>query len=220
MMYFQTIIKRDEDEITKRIYVCQKNNPVKGDWIELLKNDFADLEIDMDEELISKETKLQFKTRIRKQLKTHMLAEMKQQQAGHSKIRDISYNSFKTQEYLRSHMFNNHEAFLLFSLRSRNCKLFKANFPYYNDQVCPNNGCQEKDTQEHCIECDKIVSSDQKRDTISYNDIFSCDITKQLGITKLFASLLEGREVASAKSTGPQCCPGSPRECSDHCPDL
>ena len=84
MMYFQTIIKRDEDELTKRIYVCQKNNPVKGDWIELVKKDFADLEIDMDEELISKETKSQFKTRIRNQLKTHMLAEMKQQQAGHS----------------------------------------------------------------------------------------------------------------------------------------
>ena len=37
-------------------------------------------------------------------------------------------------------------------LRSRNSKLFKANFPYYNNQVCPNNDCEEKDTQEHCID--------------------------------------------------------------------
>ena len=79
------------------------------------------------------ETKSQFKLRVKKQLEKHMLAEMKQKQEGHSKICDICYNSLKTQGHLRSHMFNNHEAFLLFSLRSRNCKLFKVNFPYFSD---------------------------------------------------------------------------------------
>ena len=37
MMYLQTIVKRDSDEITKKIYECQKRNPIKGDWIELVK---------------------------------------------------------------------------------------------------------------------------------------------------------------------------------------
>ena len=68
MMYFQTIIKRDEDEITKRIYVCQKNNPVKGGCVELLSKDFNDIEMDMNEDIIKNETKEQFKSRIKKQL--------------------------------------------------------------------------------------------------------------------------------------------------------
>ena len=52
MMYFQTIVKRDESEITRKIYDCQKNNPVKGDWIELLQKDFADLGMEMDDEFV------------------------------------------------------------------------------------------------------------------------------------------------------------------------
>ena len=50
MMYFQTIIKGEDNEITKRIYSCQKKNLVKGDWIELVKKDFDDLGMDMNEE--------------------------------------------------------------------------------------------------------------------------------------------------------------------------
>ena len=41
-----------------------------------------------------------------------MLAEMKQQQEGHSKMRDNCFISFKTQQYIKSYMFNNHETFL------------------------------------------------------------------------------------------------------------
>ena len=116
MMYFQTIVKRDESEITRKIYDCQKNNPVKGDWIELLQKDFADLGMEMDDELVRNETKLQFKSRVKKHIEMHMFSELKRQQEGHSKISHICYKQLKTQEYLKSHMFNNHEAFLLLSL--------------------------------------------------------------------------------------------------------
>ena len=220
MMYFQTIVKRDESEITRKIYDCQKNNPVKGDWIELLQKDFADLGMEMDDEFVRNETKLQFKSRVKKHIEMHMFSELKRQQEGHSKISHICYKQLKTQEYLKSHMFNNHEAFLLFSLRSRNSKLFKANFSYNLNQVCPMNGCEELDQQEHLLECDKNYPLESRTQDISYSDIFSYDITKQLAATKLFSSLLERREVASADSTGPQCCTGLPGECCDHCTQL
>ena len=220
MMFFQTLLKRDDNEITKKVYICQKNKPVKGDWVELLAKDFTDIDMSMNEDIIKNETKAQFKSRINKQLEKHMLAELKHKQEGHSKICDICYKNFTIQEYLKSHMFNNHEALLLFSLRSRNCKSFKANVPYYKNQVCPNNGCEEIDSQEHCIECDKLFPPETRTDKTEYSDIFSNDVTKQLTVTKLYSSLLERREVASANSTGLQCCPGFPRECSDLCSKL
>ena len=34
--YFQTILKRDEKEVTKRIYRAQKKNPIPGDWVLLI----------------------------------------------------------------------------------------------------------------------------------------------------------------------------------------
>ena len=66
MMFFQTLLKRDDNEITKKVYICQKNNPVKGDWVELLEKDFKDIDMPMNEDIIMNKTKAQFKSRIKK----------------------------------------------------------------------------------------------------------------------------------------------------------
>ena len=84
-MYFQTILKRSDNEITKKVYNCQKENPVKGDWIELLRKDFTDIGMEMDEEKIKSETKMQYKSRVKKHLHNNMLEEMKKKQEGNKK---------------------------------------------------------------------------------------------------------------------------------------
>ena len=38
-MYLPTILKRPSTEITQKVYQAQKENPVKGDWINLLNDD-------------------------------------------------------------------------------------------------------------------------------------------------------------------------------------
>ena len=95
--------------------------------------------------------------------------------------------------------------------------MFKANFPYFTDQVCPMNDCPEL---EHLIKCEKKYPITTITHHLPYHDIFSSDITKQAAVTKVFASLLEKREVGSANSTSPQCCPASPGECGDPCSTL
>ena len=98
-------------------------------------------------------------------------------------------------------MLNNHEASLLFSLRSKSTREFKAKFPYNPDQMCVM-GCAELDTPEHCLKCEKL-SHDETQDTdIVYNDIFSETLSKQAAVTKLFTTLLERREDASSSPTG------------------
>ena len=58
-------------------------------------------------------------------------------------------------EYLKTHMMINHDVSLLFSLRSRPAKIFKANFPYYTERMCPD--CKtEEDTQEQMLSCEVI----------------------------------------------------------------
>ena len=39
-MYHQTILKREEKELTKRIYKEQTINPTPGDFVKLLEEDF------------------------------------------------------------------------------------------------------------------------------------------------------------------------------------
>ena len=40
MIYLQTIIKRSDSELTKRIYLAQKEDPIKGDFYWLVIKDF------------------------------------------------------------------------------------------------------------------------------------------------------------------------------------
>ena len=69
-------------------------------------------------------------------------------------------------------------------MRSRNCKTLKAKFPCYNNQDCPKNGCEELDTQEHCLECDTTYPLESRTENIKYSDIFINDIIKQSTATK------------------------------------
>ena len=57
---------------------------MKGDWVELLLKGFNSLDMSVNEDIIKNETKAQFKSRIKKQLEKHMLAEMKHKQEEHS----------------------------------------------------------------------------------------------------------------------------------------
>ena len=181
LIYLQTILKRSDDEITKKVFECQRNNPVKGDWSEMVKRDFSNIDMTMDEELIKSESKNQYKLRLKKHMKSYMLIELEKQQKEHTKISQICYNRLETQKYLKTHMLNNHEVLLLFSLRSRNAKKFKANFPYNQDQTCPMEGCDEIDTQEHCLKCPKTFSTINSHSYhIEYHDIFSEDLLKQV----------------------------------------
>ena len=106
------------------------------------------------------------------------------------------------QNYLKSHMFNNHEASMLISLRSRTIREFGAKFPYNINQMCPM-GCITEDTPEHILVCDHLKSEETRNPDIQYEHIFSDNVVEQAAITKLFVTLLERREDASILKTGP-----------------
>ena len=186
MMYLQNILKRPQNEILRKVYQSQKENPVDGDWVNYVKNNFEEVGMVFDEEAIMSESKYNYK----KEVKT-TFEKLKQTQAGHSKISHLCYKSFQTQEYLKSHKLNNHEVSLLFSLRSRTARDFKGNFPFYVNQLCPM-GCSEIDTQEHILQCDKVYPENVRDSNISYMDIFSDNIDKQAALAKLFVTLLGG----------------------------
>ena len=67
-------------------------------------------------------------------------------------------------------------------------------------------GCQELDTQEHILLCEKLYPVVRRDTSKSYDDIFSDNVDKQAAIAQLFLTLLEMREDASASTTGPSCC--------------
>ena len=55
--YLKTILDREDNELIKRIYNEQKDNPTKGDWIELVKEDYTMIEEEINEEDIKSKGK-------------------------------------------------------------------------------------------------------------------------------------------------------------------
>ena len=60
-MFLQTIRKRSEEELTKRVYLAQKADAVKGDFAKLVKADIELIEWNLEEDYISMKSKTAFK---------------------------------------------------------------------------------------------------------------------------------------------------------------
>ena len=52
LIYLQTMLKRHDNELTKRVYMSQKLNPLPGDWILKIKEDFEIIGVVMEDKEI------------------------------------------------------------------------------------------------------------------------------------------------------------------------
>ena len=162
-MYLQTLLKRNNEELTKQVLLAQKRAPIKGDFVLLVEDDLKAMEIEANFNMIENSSKQTFKrivkTKVRKASFNYLLS----LKSHHSKVHHIAYKELETQKYLKSIMFTNVEASLLFGLRTRTARQFKGNFPNLrlNCVHCPlkcwtANETPVIDSQEHILECKKL----------------------------------------------------------------
>ena len=199
MNFLQTILKREDGELTKRIYKAQADNPTSGDFVELVKEDFKMIDVEYDEGKITNMSREAYKHLIKGKIKMAALNYLRKLQDKHSKIRDISYKELKVQGYMISPIFSDKEVNTLHSLRSRSvdCKANLKNMYKDDDmlcKLCKAGYCDQK----HILECGDLIntleSEDITRNKIVYEDIFNNDVNKQKEVTALFCALIQIRK--------------------------
>ena len=188
LMYHQTLLSRPEEELIKKIYEEQKNNPLKGDWIEKLKEDYLLIGEELSEECAKVFTKTEYKKYIKRKVRQKVFEILKETQSRHTKVSEICYDTFETQEYMNSHQLTNHEVTLLFSLRSRTVRSVKNNFGIKINCAL---GCPDIENQEHWLLCTKTKANQDTH--IVYSDIYG-GIQQQTDMVKLYSRLEEERE--------------------------
>ena len=57
LIYLQHILKRNNTELLKKVYLSQKANPKKGDFVDLVSEDAKLIELDINEEDIENMSK-------------------------------------------------------------------------------------------------------------------------------------------------------------------
>ena len=199
LMYLQMILKREDDELVKRIFTAQKSNPCPGDFTELIKKDFEVIKEDYNERKVQNMSKNEYKKHVKSRIKSAALDYLKEIQGTHSKIKHIKYDELKAQEYMMSPLFSNDEVNLLHCIRARylDCK---ANFSqrYLNDNLLCALCKSDIDDQKHILVCDVLQKEMKAKDVASarveYDDIFAKDVKKQKTATALFTDLLRIRK--------------------------
>ena len=190
LMYLQTIIKRPEHELVRRVYAAQKSEPIKGDFYNLVQDDFEILGEKYNEEYLLQKSKNAFKNEIKAKVRAAALDYLKNKKEEHSKIRKIEYQKLHVQHYMTSPLFTNQEVNLLHANVKDNYK-----HKYQANLLC--SLCKkERDDQAHVINCEVLNRLIRTREVVMencvYDDIFA-DHLKQNQITHLYNQFLEVR---------------------------
>ena len=199
ILYLQNILKRADHELIKRVYKAQVEDPTPGDFAELVRNDFAMINEQLDESKIENMNKQSYKEFIKTKVKVAAFNFLKKLQEKHSKIKHIVYKKLETQKYMLSPLFSDEEVNLLHSLRSRSidCKANYSNMYKDDDMMCIL--CKtECCNQQHIMQCsvliDKFKTDEIAKHKVMYEHIFDEDVHKQKVVTSLFKNLLEIRK--------------------------
>ena len=99
LIYLKQLLDRPEYEITKRIYRCQKENSVQGDWCELIVKDFQKISMVMSEAQIEHLTVQDYKD-IKKKVRIAAFDELNTLKQGHKEVEYNQYSDIlKSQSY-------------------------------------------------------------------------------------------------------------------------
>ena len=193
--YLKHIHMQSDHELVKRIFEAQRDDPKKGDWWKAVQSDLETFDINENElKLNSKNTTKKY---IRSKIYAKAFQDLKYAQSQHSKVKDIEYENYACQGYMKNRKFSFEESSLLVAMRSKTVPNIKSNIRSFsqNDSLCPL--CMKsEDTQTHCLECPKLKSIIKPTEKhIEYKHIFSKCETEQQAVASLFLTILEKRNL-------------------------
>ena len=184
--YLHTILNRERDELTHKIYLAQLNDPIKGDWAGMVEEDMKDIKLSLCPKETCTMKKAAFKNIVKNLVKIAAFDKLKEVQSTHTKINTIKYEQFKLQPYLDSNTLTVEERSLAFNVRANTLNGFKMCFTsMYRDNLNCKLGCDIEDSFEHCMSCDildQILGSTQ----FKINDISNNCAELQKEAVKIF----------------------------------
>ena len=194
LLYLQTILQRDSDELIHKVYIAQKAAPSPGDFCQLVDKDRQLLDCLFTDEQIASISKYDFKTILKKKAKEEAFRTLMAIKESKSKMDNISYtNTFQTQPYLTSTSRTNSS--LLMALRTRTVRGIRSEFgEMYSSKQCPLQGCSAPDSLPHTLICQVLIAAVPEPSLVQYGDVFSDIVALQETAVTRFALLLEARE--------------------------
>ena len=204
--YLHNVIRRDSTELVARVYNVQKQQPSKGDWCSMVKENMELIKLNMSESEIKETGQAKFKSIVKKLVKIAAFQTLHEKKLKHSKIKQIEHKEFKMQKYFESEALTAEQASTLLNLRGQSINGIKMCFPssFQNDKMCKL-GCQTEDNIEHVFECEKITSGRK----VNYSAVFASFDQQKEAVTTFITRMATRTRILEADHTStPAGCAG------------
>ena len=198
LLYYHTIMQRDNSEITKAVVVRQKHTRIDGDFYMQVVRDMSILNI-LESDIVNSSHEM-LKGKVKKQMQDVALKFLLEDARRHSKVRDDIYTNLQGMIYFDDGRFTPDLSNLLFKFRTR---MFHVRNNFRNryrqtNLLCPL--CNEyEDSQEHLLQC-KVVIDSLGDLQCKYEDIFSSDPDLLLNVAKVLQKVAKLREDADIEN--------------------
>ena len=192
-MYLNTVLQRDDSELTKQVVLCQRELNIDGDFYPQTKADMDFLSI--TEENVSQNNAGKLKEILTKNARASAYTYLLEKARSHSKVNDTIYTNCDGCNHYNDSRFTPDITNNLFRFRTRTF-LVKNNFRN-NDRntniLCPL--CEQADdTQEHIFQCQVIIEQYGRPCASQYSDIYSNNVEILFRVANELKRLVEIRE--------------------------
>ena len=189
--YLHHILQQDEESMLFRVLKSQEENPGKGDWVHLVKQDINSLKINLTFEEIAKMSKYNLKYILKTAVKEEAYKYLSDIQSGHSKTRNLEYCSLQLQPYLSSMRSTSiKQKAVTFKLRTRMLEV-ADNFKTGKEDLLCKCCKKQSENQQHLLYCDALLDNDLVADLPMYEDLFSQDADKIENISNILINKYE-----------------------------
>ena len=197
ILYLHEIMNRDDDELTKKVVLAQKDSSYKGDFYPQALENMVALGISHNQLSESKE---KLRTDLTKKVNAAAYKSLIGKAESHSKVRHECYKNCEGAAHYFDSRFTPDVTNMLFKFRTRTYLVknnFRNNFKNTNI-LCPL--CEShNDNQEHIFECRKILEVHNQEILVKHDDIFSSDIDNLLKVSTTLMKLVKIRDSLLSK---------------------
>ena len=100
--FLHYILNLDENDLLKKFYNCQQNNPSKADWCLTVEEDLKELEIELNMSEIKNMSRNSFKSLVKKKSNAAAIKYLNNLKSSHSKLDNLTYTTLEIQPYLKN----------------------------------------------------------------------------------------------------------------------
>ena len=190
------ILHESPESLVYQFFQTQYKNRTSKDWVTTILKDLDEVKLGVTIEQIKIMKKSTYMRMLKTSIEKKALMELQNRKSNHSKVSHLHHFGIKMQKYLLPNnlKMTQEECQLIFKLRCRVTEVktnMKGSYENFQCDLCNN----EEETQEHVLNCMKIVSMRNEKDVINkLEKIYNGKVREQINVARVFKENMDIRK--------------------------